>query len=59
MYVKNCQSYRRLMAGAGSRGGFMRRFYPQRTDMNASKYAKFLAFFWMYLMTIYLLSLWT
>jgi hypothetical protein len=59
MYVKNCPSHRRLRAEAGSRGGFMKNYYPQRTDMNATKYAKLLAFFWMYLMTIYLLSLWT
>jgi hypothetical protein len=37
----------------------MSRLYPQRTDLQASKYVKFLAFFWMYLTTIYLLSLWS
>jgi hypothetical protein len=37
----------------------MNKFYPQRNTFANSKYAKFLAFFWMYLLTIYLLSLWT
>ncbi len=37
----------------------MSRLYPQRPAFDTSKYAKFLAFFWMYLATIYLLSLWT
>jgi hypothetical protein len=32
---------------------------PQRDSMDHSKYIKFLAFFWAYLLTIYLLSLWS
>jgi hypothetical protein len=35
------------------------KYYPQRSEFAGSKYAKFLACFWMYLLTIYLLSLWT
>lgn len=37
----------------------MNRFYPHRNDFISNKYAKFLAFFWAYLLTIFLLSLWT
>ena len=32
---------------------------PHRSEMTETKYAKFLACFWMYLLTIYLISLWT
>lgn len=35
------------------------KFYQDRNSLANSKYARFLAFFWMYLLTIYLLSLWT
>jgi len=31
----------------------------QRDSLDHSKYIKFLAFFWIYLLTIYLLSLWS
>ncbi|MDB5102351.1 MAG: hypothetical protein JWP91_40 [Fibrobacteres bacterium] len=37
----------------------MNRLYPHRNPFMQTKYARFLAFFWMYLLTIYLLSLWT
>ena len=38
----------------------MSRFHhPQRDYLDHSKYIKFLAFFWVYLLTIYLLSLWS
>lgn len=41
-------------------GGYpMKQFYTQRDSFINTKYAKFLAFFWMYLLTIYLISLWT
>lgn len=36
----------------------MSRFQPHRTDFNDSKYIRFLAIFWMYLLTLYLVSLW-
>ncbi len=37
----------------------MSRFIPPRDTLDHSKYIKFLACFWGYLVTIYLLSLWT
>jgi len=32
---------------------------PQRDSLDHSKYIKILAFFWAYLLTMYLLSLWS
>lgn len=40
-------------------GDKMNRFYPNRNSFANSKYIRFLVFFWMYLLTIYLVSLWT
>jgi hypothetical protein len=38
----------------------MSRFHhPHRDSLDHSKYIKLLAFFWAYLLTIYLLSLWS
>lgn len=37
----------------------MNRFYPHRNVMNPNRNARFLAFFWMYLATIFLLSFWS
>jgi hypothetical protein len=37
----------------------MSRFHPHRDSLDHSKFIKFLAFFWTYLLTIYLLSLWS
>ena len=37
----------------------MNRFYPHRSDFTGSKQARFIAVFWAYLLTIYLLSFWT
>jgi|GEM_PF-2708731 len=37
----------------------MARFQTQRSVFENPKYVRFLVGFWMYLMTMYLLSLWT
>ena len=37
----------------------MNRFYPQRNSYLQPKYVRFLAGFWMYLLALYLLSLWS
>ena len=38
----------------------MSRFHnPQRDSLDQAKFIKVLAFFWAYLLTLYLLSLWT
>ncbi len=36
----------------------MNRFHPQRDTLGLNRYAKFLLFFWAYLTTLFLLSLW-
>lgn len=36
----------------------MNRIHPHRDAMNLTRYAKFLFFFWTYLITLFLLSLW-
>ena len=51
--------YKCRTSGAFSQGGRMNRFYPHRNDFTGSKQARFIAVFWAYLLTIYLLSFWT
>jgi len=36
----------------------MNRFHPQRDALGLAKFGKFLVFFWAYLTTLFLLSLW-
>lgn len=36
----------------------MNRYYPDRNTFGPNGYSKFLAFFWLYLLTIFLLSFW-
>lgn len=35
------------------------RLQPHRDSLDSAKFLKLLAFFWTYLLTLYLLSLWT
>jgi hypothetical protein len=51
--------YKCRISGAFSQEGLMNRFYPHRNDFTGSKPARFIAVFWAYLLTIYLLSFWT
>ena len=37
----------------------MRNFDPARSDAKPSRYARLLAFFWIFLLTTFLLSFWT
>jgi hypothetical protein len=36
----------------------MNRFHPQRDALGLNRFGKFLLFFWAYLTTLFLLSLW-
>lgn len=60
MYVNSADAPAALGARVRSldREDSMSRYYPGRDTMNPNRHSRLLAFFWVYLATLFLISFW-